>query len=224
MLLVPRSFRLARPGRFELPTLGSVDQCSIQLSYGRIPAKGRGVNAAHHTCAGAGVNGSMCFRRDGRAAKAFFHRRKTRANYEKSAYPHAHADPGTTPAWLGPRCELLQAHEIAAILKLARLLLNGRHCPRPLPLNSSPYLLLGATQDTPGHAQRRRRRSSGLLFSASAVTNAFLDLPSGTALGTAPRQRISFSYPSATPSFFASRLLDVAIARMVELVRGVSRG
>ena len=27
---------LARPGRFELPTPGSVDQCSIQLSYGRI--------------------------------------------------------------------------------------------------------------------------------------------------------------------------------------------
>ena len=26
---------LARPGRFELPTPGSVDQCSIQLSYGR---------------------------------------------------------------------------------------------------------------------------------------------------------------------------------------------
>ena len=26
----------ARPGRFELPTLGSVDQCSIQLSYGRV--------------------------------------------------------------------------------------------------------------------------------------------------------------------------------------------
>lgn len=25
----------ARPGRFELPTTGSVDQCSIQLSYGR---------------------------------------------------------------------------------------------------------------------------------------------------------------------------------------------
>ena len=26
---------VARPGRFELPTTGSVDQCSIQLSYGR---------------------------------------------------------------------------------------------------------------------------------------------------------------------------------------------
>jgi hypothetical protein len=221
MLLVPRSFRLARPGRFELPTLGSVDQCSIQLSYGRIPAKGRGVNAAHHTCAGVGVNGSMCFRRDGRAATSFFHRRKTRANYEKSAYPHAHDDPGTTPARLEAACGLLQPHEIAEILKLARLLLKGRHCPRPLPLSSFSLLLTGRNA---GHAQRRRRRSSGLLFSPSAVTNAFLDLPSGTALGTAPRQRISFSYPSAFPSFFASRSLDVDIARMVELVRGVSRG
>ena len=27
---------LARPGRFELPTPGSVDRCSIQLSYGRL--------------------------------------------------------------------------------------------------------------------------------------------------------------------------------------------
>lgn len=26
---------MARPGRFELPTTGSVDRCSIQLSYGR---------------------------------------------------------------------------------------------------------------------------------------------------------------------------------------------
>ncbi len=31
---------LARPGRFERPTTGSVDQCSIQLSYGRNPPKG----------------------------------------------------------------------------------------------------------------------------------------------------------------------------------------
>jgi hypothetical protein len=30
----------ARPGRFELPTPGSVDQCSIQLSYGRRPLSG----------------------------------------------------------------------------------------------------------------------------------------------------------------------------------------
>ncbi len=32
--------RSARPGRFELPTPGSVDQCSIQLSYGRFPRCG----------------------------------------------------------------------------------------------------------------------------------------------------------------------------------------
>jgi hypothetical protein len=32
----------ARPGRFELPTPGSVDQCSIQLSYGRLPLAGTG--------------------------------------------------------------------------------------------------------------------------------------------------------------------------------------
>src|SRR5580658_4920018 len=31
---------IARPGRFELPTPGSVDQCSIQLSYGRLPSTG----------------------------------------------------------------------------------------------------------------------------------------------------------------------------------------
>src|SRR5579883_3513216 len=30
------SARLARPERFELPTLGSEDRCSIRLSYGRI--------------------------------------------------------------------------------------------------------------------------------------------------------------------------------------------
>ena len=30
-----RAELLARPGRFELPTTGSVDRCSIQLSYGR---------------------------------------------------------------------------------------------------------------------------------------------------------------------------------------------
>ena len=37
---------IARPGRFELPTPGSVDRCSIQLSYGRLK-KG----ATHSTCA-----------------------------------------------------------------------------------------------------------------------------------------------------------------------------
>ncbi len=151
MLLVPPSFPSARPGRFELPTLGSVDQCSIQLSYGRIPAKGRGVNAAHHTCAGVGVNGSMCFRRDGGAAAAFFHRRKTRANYEKSAYPHAHADRETTPGSVAPGRGLLQAYEIAEIPKLARLLLMGKDCPRPLSLSSFPSVLTGRHA---GHAPR----------------------------------------------------------------------
>ena len=29
---------MARPERFELPTLGSEDRCSIQLSYGRCAA------------------------------------------------------------------------------------------------------------------------------------------------------------------------------------------
>lgn len=33
---VARRYLRARPGRFELPTPGSVDQCSIQLSYGRV--------------------------------------------------------------------------------------------------------------------------------------------------------------------------------------------
>src|SRR5690242_13275065 len=32
---VAKEPRGARPGRFELPTTGSVDRCSIQLSYGR---------------------------------------------------------------------------------------------------------------------------------------------------------------------------------------------
>ena len=40
----------ARPGRFELPTPGSVDRCSIQLSYGRLE-KG----ATHSTCPLCGV-------------------------------------------------------------------------------------------------------------------------------------------------------------------------
>ena len=53
----PRDWRQlaaqARPGRFELPTPGSVDQCSIQLSYGRsCPLRGR-----HHTHVQRGVNG-----------------------------------------------------------------------------------------------------------------------------------------------------------------------
>src|SRR5206468_1574858 len=43
----------ARPGRFELPTLGSVDQCSIQLSYGRFSG---GERLAQHTSAAARVN------------------------------------------------------------------------------------------------------------------------------------------------------------------------
>ena len=36
----------ARPGRFELPTPGSVDQCSIQLSYGRKHSRGRTILGA----------------------------------------------------------------------------------------------------------------------------------------------------------------------------------
>ena len=47
---LPPSF-LARPGRFELPTPGSVDQCSIQLSYGRKIRGSRGGAGGrrHHT-------------------------------------------------------------------------------------------------------------------------------------------------------------------------------
>ena len=43
---VDERLEIARPGRFELPTPGSVDRCSIQLSYGRLK-KG----ATHSTCA-----------------------------------------------------------------------------------------------------------------------------------------------------------------------------
>ena len=46
----------ARPGRFELPTTGSVDQCSIQLSYGRPSASDRR-RARHDTRARFCVNG-----------------------------------------------------------------------------------------------------------------------------------------------------------------------
>src|SRR5258708_3180182 len=35
-LVSPSSGGLAPPGRFELPTTGSVDRCSIQLSYGSL--------------------------------------------------------------------------------------------------------------------------------------------------------------------------------------------
>src|SRR5262249_41526002 len=41
----------ARPGRFELPTPGSVDQCSIQLSYGRIPLRQGGRDDTLAKCA-----------------------------------------------------------------------------------------------------------------------------------------------------------------------------
>jgi hypothetical protein len=34
-MLSCKTVRLVRPERFELPTLGSEDRCSIQLSYGR---------------------------------------------------------------------------------------------------------------------------------------------------------------------------------------------
>ena len=40
----------ARPGRFELPTPGSVDQCSIQLSYGRSPLRGPGRYSGLTSC------------------------------------------------------------------------------------------------------------------------------------------------------------------------------
>jgi hypothetical protein len=83
-------------------------------------------------------------------------------------------------------------------------------------------LLLTYWAQRQAHAARRRR-SGGLLFSSFEVTDAFLDLPSGTALGTATRhsEYLSLSLPL---SLLSSRLLGVDIARMVELVRGVSRG
>ena len=43
----------ARPGRIELPTLGSVDQCSIQLSYGRVR------EAANHSQRAPRVNHAL---------------------------------------------------------------------------------------------------------------------------------------------------------------------
>src|SRR3954454_3057992 len=40
---------LARPERFELPTLGSEDRCSIQLSYGRAPRNSILSPSHHHS-------------------------------------------------------------------------------------------------------------------------------------------------------------------------------
>ena len=40
-------FFMARPERFELPTLGFVDRCSIQLSYGRIKLAVESIRVSH---------------------------------------------------------------------------------------------------------------------------------------------------------------------------------
>ena len=144
------SSRLARPGRFELPTLGSVDQCSIQLSYGRIPAKGRGEKARNilgrpvvstTTLGNVRINGRIDDRWRAIAGRA--RRRKTRANYEKNAGLHANDDPTATPGGRSVPCGEFQYPEITQFTKVARLLLRGGHCQRPPPFRFSLLSLLG---------------------------------------------------------------------------------
>ena len=49
----PSGLRVARPERFELPTLWFEARCSIQLSYGRVPPSYQNSRATRWTVGGA---------------------------------------------------------------------------------------------------------------------------------------------------------------------------
>jgi hypothetical protein len=52
--------RVARPERFELPTLWFEARCSIQLSYGRVPPSYQNLRAARRVRFSVAVDGRNC--------------------------------------------------------------------------------------------------------------------------------------------------------------------
>ena len=134
--------------------------------------------------------------------------RKTRANYEKVAYPLAHADPATTPGSATWAQRPAQAFVIVRLTKLARLLLKGP----ALPASAFTFAYLFrfflliplSLLDCPGRTpQSTATRSAGLLFTSQMVgrTNAFLDLPSGTALNASANSFFSLIFSLRLTSF-----------------------
>ncbi len=119
---------VARPGRFELPTPGSVDQCSIQLSYGR---------GLRHQCdeEGGTILPSAAVSTGSFACGKHPKRRKTHANYAKSAIHTSHDDCAARTRWLKIRVAHIEVPVIPRKEDLARQLLYS--------LPYGPYLPLG---------------------------------------------------------------------------------
>ena len=207
---------MARPGRFELPTPGSVDQCSIQLSYGRIPAKGRGENGRNilgRLVVSTMTSAPLRIRRRSsifsRHRAPLDGRRKTRANYEKSAPSWPYDDPATTPRWHEMACGETQTPKIAHDPKVACLLLNREHCQRC-------YLFLLIPYSSASRQRARRQHDSLGCLSCCPSTDdeVFPDLPSGTAPETIALDSLWL------PLNFRSLYIDSD--GTVELVRGAS--
>ena len=132
----------ARPGRFELPTTGSVDQCSIQLSYGRER------NGADHTLEGWKVNELPA---DGLTGRA---RRNDRKSFIVTQGPRPPCRRRAREAPFTVRDSLKNTGFLPGSTPMARILLRGAPGTAADGLSLGSWVATGHTGAAVGESSR----------------------------------------------------------------------